>query len=383
MEIAKFVTKIKNEVNNGFVDKDRITLHYPEDTDDYKLVVSELKNLKIEIIEDDLNIDDLSESKFIEDLDLDVELENFDNLPAYIKVNDPIREYLREIGKVPLLTFEQETVLAIDVKNKNEALLKYDEEENDLPEKEKEELESIIKKGKLAKDKLVEANLRLVVSIAKRYINRGLTFSDLIQEGNIGLMKAVDKFEHEKGFKFSTYATWWIRQAITRAVADQGKTIRIPVHMVESINKSVKTKRELLQELGREPSVDEIAAKMGITVDKYLLIQHIAQETISLETPIGEEDDATLGDFVKSTLPDPFEYTTKIKLKEEIESAISFLNAREELVIRMRYGLDGSKTKTLEEVGTILGVTRERIRQIESKALRKLRNPARSKSLKD
>jgi len=273
-----------------------------------------------------------------------------------VKINDPVRMYLKEIGKMNLLTTEEEIELA-------KRVLEGDEE---------------------AKNKLAEANLRLVVSIAKRYVGRGMLFLDLIQEGNIGLMKAVEKFDFEKGFKFSTYATWWIRQAITRAIADQARTIRVPVHMVETINKLARIQRQLLQELGREPTDEELAKKMNMPVDKIREIQKIGQEPVSLETPIGEEEDSHLGDFVpdESTMG-PEEFATIEMLKEELSEVLLTLTDREEKVLRLRFGLDDGRARTLEEVGQIFGVTRERIRQIEAKALRKLRHPSRSRKLKD
>lgn len=272
------------------------------------------------------------------------------------KVNDPVRMYLKEIGVVPLLSNEEEKELAIAVEN------------GDLE----------------AKQRLAEANLRLVVSIAKRYVGRGMQFLDLIQEGNLGLMKAVDKFDYSKGFKFSTYATWWIRQAITRAIADQARTIRIPVHMVETINKLVREQRNLLQELGQDPTPEQIAERMDMTPDKVREILKIAQEPVSLETPIGEEDDSHLGDFIEDeVIENPVDYTTRVVLREQLDEVLDTLTDREENVLRLRFGLDDGKMRTLEDVGKVFNVTRERIRQIEAKALRKLRHPSRSKQLKD
>ena len=272
------------------------------------------------------------------------------------QVNDPVRMYLKEIGVVPLLSNEEEKELAIAVEN------------GDLE----------------AKQRLAEANLRLVVSIAKRYVGRGMQFLDLIQEGNMGLMKAVDKFDYSKGFKFSTYATWWIRQAITRAIADQARTIRIPVHMVETINKLVREQRNLLQELGQDPTPEQIAERMDMTPDKVREILKIAQEPVSLETPIGEEDDSHLGDFIEDeVIENPVDYTTRVVLREQLDEVLDTLTDREENVLRLRFGLDDGKMRTLEDVGKVFNVTRERIRQIEAKALRKLRHPSRSKQLKD
>ncbi|MBA9085192.1 RNA polymerase primary sigma factor [Fontibacillus solani] len=277
-------------------------------------------------------------------------------LPPGIKINDPVRMYLKEIGRVPLLTADDEMELAKRIENGDEE----------------------------AKRRLAEANLRLVVSIAKRYVGRGMLFLDLIQEGNMGLIKAVEKFDHKKGFKFSTYATWWIRQAITRAIADQARTIRIPVHMVETINKLIRVSRQLLQELGREPAPEEIAAEMELSVEKVREIMKIAQEPVSLETPIGEEDDSHLGDFIEDhEAMAPADAAAYELLKEQLEDVLDTLTEREENVLRLRFGLDDGRTRTLEEVGKVFGVTRERIRQIEAKALRKLRHPSRSKRLKD
>jgi len=277
-------------------------------------------------------------------------------VPAGVKINDPVRMYLKEIGRVPLLNAEEEVNLALRIKEGDQE----------------------------AKQQLAEANLRLVVSIAKRYVGRGMQFLDLIQEGNMGLMKAVEKFDHTKGFKFSTYATWWIRQAITRAIADQARTIRIPVHMVETINKLVRIQRQLLQDLGREPTPEEIGAEMDLPTEKVREILKIAQEPVSLETPIGEEDDSHLGDFIEDQeVLSPAEHTAQTLLKEQLEEVLDTLTDREENVLRLRFGLDDGNVRTLEQVGKVFGVTRERIRQIEAKALRKLRHPSRSKQLKD
>ena len=297
-------------------------------------------------------IDILGNIEVEEEAEKDLDL----TLPEGINIDDPVRMYLKEIGKVPLLTAEEEIELA-------RRMEEGDEE---------------------AKKKLAEANLRLVVSIAKRYVGRGMLFLDLIQEGNLGLIKAVEKFDYGKGFKFSTYATWWIRQAITRAIADQARTIRIPVHMVETINKLIRVSRQLLQELGRDPTPEEIAAAMEIPVERVREIQKVAQEPVSLETPIGEEEDSHLGDFIEDEdAPAPAEAASYILLKEQLESVLDTLTPREEKVLRLRFGLDDGRARTLEEVGQKFNVTRERIRQIEAKALRKLRHPSRSKKLKD
>ncbi|MEK5270682.1 RNA polymerase sigma factor RpoD [Aeribacillus sp. FSL K6-8394] len=293
------------------------------------------------------------------DLDKEDE-EEFDlndlSVPPGVKINDPVRMYLKEIGRVDLLSADEEIELAKRIEQGDEE----------------------------AKRRLAEANLRLVVSIAKRYVGRGMLFLDLIQEGNMGLMKAVEKFDYRKGYKFSTYATWWIRQAITRAIADQARTIRIPVHMVETINKLIRVQRQLLQDLGREPTPEEIAEDMDLTPEKVREILKIAQEPVSLETPIGEEDDSHLGDFIEDQeATSPSEHAAYELLKEQLEDVLDTLTDREENVLRLRFGLDDGRTRTLEEVGKVFGVTRERIRQIEAKALRKLRHPSRSKRLKD
>ena len=304
--------------------------------------------------DDDLLEPDLDDLKEVEDIRLE-ELD-MNNAIEGVSIDDPVRMYLREIGRIPLLTFEEELELAKKV-------LEGDEE---------------------SKQKLAESNLRLVVSIAKKYVGRGMLFLDLIQEGNMGLIKAVEKFDYNKGFKFSTYATWWIRQAITRAIADQARTIRIPVHMVETINKLIRTSRHLLQMLGREPSPEEIAEEMEIPVEKVMEIQKIAQDPVSLETPIGEEDDSHLGDFIPDDeSPAPHDSAAYTLLKEQLEEVMATLTPREAKVLKLRFGLEDGKARTLEEVGKEFQVTRERIRQIEAKALRKLRHPSRSKRLKD
>jgi len=326
----------------------------PEQIDEF---FEQLDDLGIEVLNE--NDDDNPLSPTGDDQERDGDEFNFDDdlaLPPGIKINDPVRMYLKEIGRVPLLSSEDEIELAIRIENGDEE----------------------------AKKRLAEANLRLVVSIAKRYVGRGMLFLDLIQEGNMGLLKAVEKFDYQKGFKFSTYATWWIRQAITRAIADQARTIRIPVHMVETINKLIRVSRQLLQELGREPTPEEIAAEMELSTEKVREIMKIAQEPVSLETPIGEEDDSHLGDFIEDQEAlAPADAAAYELLKEQLEDVLDTLTEREENVLRLRFGLDDGRTRTLEEVGKVFGVTRERIRQIEAKALRKLRHPSRSKRLKD
>ncbi len=315
------------------------------------------------------------------------ELVDPNTLVDSFNIDDPVRMYLKEIGKVPLLTADQEVELATVMSAGREAEARVAQAETDgetIPEAEMAELKKQIKAGEKAKQQLAEANLRLVVSIAKRYVGRGMLFLDLIQEGNLGLIKAVEKFDYTKGYKFSTYATWWIRQAITRAIADQARTIRIPVHMVETINKVIRVSRQLLQELGHDPSPEEISAEMNMPVDKVREILKIAQEPVSLETPIGEEEDSHLGDFIPDeAASEPSEAASFTLLKEQLVDVLGTLTPREEKVLKLRFGIEDGRTRTLEEVGKEFNVTRERIRQIEAKALRKLRHPSRSKKLKD
>ena len=315
------------------------------------------------------------------------ELVDPNTLVDSFNIDDPVRMYLKEIGKVPLLTADEEVELASAMSAGNLAKDRISEAEENgevIAEDEMAELNSLMSKGEKSKQKLAEANLRLVVSIAKRYVGRGMLFLDLIQEGNLGLIKAVEKFDYTKGYKFSTYATWWIRQAITRAIADQARTIRIPVHMVETINKVIRVSRQLLQELGHDPSPEEISEEMGMPVDKVREILKIAQEPVSLETPIGEEEDSHLGDFIPDEgASEPSEAASFTLLKEQLVDVLSTLTPREEKVLKLRFGIEDGRTRTLEEVGKEFNVTRERIRQIEAKALRKLRHPSRSKKLKD
>ena len=341
--------------------------------------------------------DDDSDDEILLDVDDEdeIEVEKIDlSVPDGVSIEDPVRMYLKEIGKVPLLSAEEEIELAKNmeagaVAKEKIAILKSREEnatEEELAEI-KEEIKNLQKDldaGDEAKKRLAEANLRLVVSIAKRYVGRGMLFLDLIQEGNLGLIKAVEKFDYRKGYKFSTYATWWIRQAITRAIADQARTIRIPVHMVETINKLIRVSRQLLQELGREPSPEEIAAEMNMPEEREREILKISQEPVSLETPIGEEEDSHLGDFIQDdNVPVPADAAAFTLLKEQLEEVLGTLTEREQKVLTLRFGLEDGRARTLEEVGKEFNVTRERIRQIEAKALRKLRHPSRSRKLKD
>ncbi|MGN0165187.1 MAG: RNA polymerase sigma factor RpoD [Lachnospiraceae bacterium] len=368
-----------NDVNsyfNGFgLDNEQMAMVYNflEENDVDILKESSVQEVSEKEIEEMTNLSDeelFADLDRIENLDNIDDIEDFDgyedmsenlsqidlSVPDGISIDDPVRMYLKEIGKVPLLTADEEVELAKRIQNGD----------------------------KEAKKRLEEANLRLVVSIAKRYVGRGMQFLDLIQEGNLGLIKAAEKFDYEKGFKFSTYATWWIRQAITRAIADQARTIRVPVHMVENINKLVRAKRELVQTLGREPSPEELAEYMDVSVERVMEIQKISQEPVSLETPVGEEDDSHLGDFVQDDhMPVPEDMATQAALKQQISDALDTLSERERRVLELRFGLKDGKQRTLEEVGAEFKVTRERIRQIEAKALRKLRQPSRSRKLKD
>lgn len=317
--------------------------------------------------------------------DEDLAVEKIDlSIPEGTNIEDPVRMYLKEIGKVPLLSAEEEIELAQKMEAGEFAKSQLTEDGDNLDDDARKELEDLVNQGDYAKKKLAEANLRLVVSIAKRYVGRGMLFLDLIQEGNLGLIKAVEKFDYRKGYKFSTYATWWIRQAITRAIADQARTIRIPVHMVETINKLIRVSRQLLQELGREPSPEEIAEQMEVPVERVREILKISQEPVSLETPIGEEEDSHLGDFIQDeNVPVPADAAAFTLLKEQLVEVLSTLTEREQKVLRLRFGLDDGRARTLEEVGKEFNVTRERIRQIEAKALRKLRHPSRSRKLRD
>jgi RNA polymerase primary sigma factor len=345
---------------------------------------------------EDLLLPDLGDDEPAAEEIADVEEEEMvdpNSLVNNFSLDDPVRMYLKEIGKVPLLSPDEEIVLAQALTSGNEAEARLaelkerreaGESTDDITPEQEAAWKKDLKAGEKAKQKLAEANLRLVVSIAKRYVGRGMLFLDLIQEGNLGLIKAVEKFDYTKGFKFSTYATWWIRQAITRAIADQARTIRIPVHMVETINKVIRVSRQLLQELGHDPSPNEIAAEMNMPVEKVREILKIAQEPVSLETPIGEEEDSHLGDFIPDEgASEPSEAASFTLLKEQLMDVLSTLTPREEKVLKLRFGIEDGRTRTLEEVGKEFNVTRERIRQIEAKALRKLRHPSRSKKLKD
>ena len=369
MNMAKFSEKLAELIE--LAKKKKNVLEYPEINDFFKdfpldpehmdKVFDYLEANGVDVLRiqdndmDDLIMSDEEEMNLSEEDEVD--MENIDlSVPEGVSIEDPVRMYLKEIGKVPLLTAEEEISLAKRMENGDES----------------------------AKKRLAEANLRLVVSIAKRYVGRGMLFLDLIQEGNLGLIKAVEKFDYRKGYKFSTYATWWIRQAITRAIADQARTIRIPVHMVETINKLIRVSRQLLQELGREPQPEEIAKEMNMSVDRVREILKISQEPVSLETPIGEEEDSHLGDFIQDdNVPVPADAAAFTLLKEQLVEVLGTLTEREQKVLRLRFGLDDGRARTLEEVGKEFNVTRERIRQIEAKALRKLRHPSRSRKLKD
>lgn len=399
---AKFREKLKSLLELG--KKKRNILEYQEISDFFRdMNLDEEKMEKVlDFLEankvDVLRIsdgDDEDDDIILDDED-EVEVEKIDlSVPEGVSIEDPVRMYLKEIGKVPLLSADEEIELAQKMEAGSVAVEKIPLLKERLAEtgdeQEKEEIQAEIKalqldvdRGSDAKKRLAEANLRLVVSIAKRYVGRGMLFLDLIQEGNLGLIKAVEKFDYRKGYKFSTYATWWIRQAITRAIADQARTIRIPVHMVETINKLIRVSRQLLQELGREPTPEEIAEEMKMPVERVREILKISQEPVSLETPIGEEEDSHLGDFIKDdNVPVPADAATFTLLKEQLEEVLGTLTEREQKVLTLRFGLEDGRARTLEEVGKEFNVTRERIRQIEAKALRKLRHPSRSRKLKD
>ena len=363
------------------------------DPEKFEMVIDYLEQNGIDVLKIS-NDDDVDDDIILDDED-EVEVEKIDlSVPEGVSVEDPVRMYLKEIGKVPLLSADEEIELAQNMEDGAVATEKINvlkgridgasEEEKTKIKEEIKTLQRDVDKGADAKKRLAEANLRLVVSIAKRYVGRGMLFLDLIQEGNLGLIKAVEKFDYKKGYKFSTYATWWIRQAITRAIADQARTIRIPVHMVETINKLIRVSRQLLQELGREPSPEEIAKEMNMPVERVREILKISQEPVSLETPIGEEEDSHLGDFIKDdNVPVPADAAAFTLLKEQLEEVLGTLTEREQKVLTLRFGLEDGRARTLEEVGKEFNVTRERIRQIEAKALRKLRHPSRSRKLKD
>lgn len=363
------------------------------DPEKFEMVIDYLEQNGIDVLKIS-NDDDVDDDIILDDED-EVEVEKIDlSVPEGVSVEDPVRMYLKEIGKVPLLSADEEIELAQNMEDGAVATEKINvlkgridgasEEEKAEIKEEIKTLQRDVDKGADAKKRLAEANLRLVVSIAKRYVGRGMLFLDLIQEGNLGLIKAVEKFDYKKGYKFSTYATWWIRQAITRAIADQARTIRIPVHMVETINKLIRVSRQLLQELGREPSPEEIAKEMNMPVERVREILKISQEPVSLETPIGEEEDSHLGDFIKDdNVPVPADAAAFTLLKELLEEVLGTLTEREQKVLTLRFGLEDGRARTLEEVGKEFNVTRERIRQIEAKALRKLRHPSRSRKLKD
>ena len=399
---AKFREKLKSLLELG--KKKRNILEYQEisdffidinlDEEKMEKVLDFLEANKVDVLR--ISDGDDEDDDIILDDEDEVEVEKIDlSVPEGVSVEDPVRMYLKEIGKVPLLSADEEIELAQKMEAGSVAVEKIPLLKERLAEtgdeQEKEEIQAEIKalqldvdRGSDAKKRLAEANLRLVVSIAKRYVGRGMLFLDLIQEGNLGLIKAVEKFDYRKGYKFSTYATWWIRQAITRAIADQARTIRIPVHMVETINKLIRVSRQLLQELGREPTPEEIAEEMKMPVERVREILKISQEPVSLETPIGEEEDSHLGDFIKDdNVPVPADAATFTLLKEQLEEVLGTLTEREQKVLTLRFGLEDGRARTLEEVGKEFNVTRERIRQIEAKALRKLRHPSRSRKLKD
>ena len=395
-ELLTLAKKKKNVLDYADVSDAFAELNLEEEQFDKILETLDEKNIVCNM---ESSIPDDEDEDADEDIDMsdeeDIDMENIDlSVPDGISIEDPVRMYLKEIGKVPLLSADDEIILAQKMEAGDKAAAEIDEKKEKLAsakgktkeklEKEIEEMQEAIDAGDYAKQKLAEANLRLVVSIAKRYVGRGMLFLDLIQEGNLGLIKAVEKFDYTKGYKFSTYATWWIRQAITRAIADQARTIRIPVHMVETINKLIRVSRQLLQELGREPTPEEIAQAMDMPVERVREILKISQEPVSLETPIGEEEDSHLGDFIQDdNVPVPADAATFTLLREQLGEVLETLTEREQKVLILRFGLEDGRSRTLEEVGKEFNVTRERIRQIEAKALRKLRHPSRSRKLKD
>lgn len=384
----------------------QLTKHYKYGSRNYFMLEKELAKLDIDVLfedEEDLSLaddeddndnvvveeepDEFSLSNLEFDEPKEEELLNLDKVTSTVKIDDPVRMYLKEIGQIDLLSLEEERKFAKMVSEGREAQMQLDDHDSGLYELDEDtlnQIEDTLFRARRGKEHLVEANYRLVVNIAKKYVGRGLLFLDLIQEGNMGLMRAVDKFDYEKGFKFSTYATWWIRQAITRAVADQARTIRIPVHMVETINRMIRIQRQLVQDLGRDPSVEEIAEKMEVTPEKVQQIQRISRDPISLEAPVGEEEDSTLGDFISDpNALTPHEFMVQEMMERTLDNVLETLTDREEKVLRLRYGLIDGKSHTLEEVGREFGVTRERIRQIEAKAIRKLRSPQRQNKLKE
>ena len=408
IDMVKFSEKLKGLLEMGKKKKNILEYQeindyfrdFPLSPEDMEKVFDYLEQNGIDILR--MNAMEETEALLLNDEDAAIEeeeeldVENLDlTVPEGVSIEDPVRMYLKEIGKVPLLTAEEEIHLAKQMEAGADAAKKLEDLEGQLADmedpEEKAQIEQKLKSlhmtvyvGEEAKKRLAEANLRLVVSIAKRYVGRGMLFLDLIQEGNLGLIKAVEKFDFRKGFKFSTYATWWIRQAITRAIADQARTIRIPVHMVETINKLIRVSRQQLQELGREPTPEEIAEEMNMSVERVREILKISQEPVSLETPIGEEEDSHLGDFIQDdNVPVPADAAAFTLLKEQLVEVLGTLTDREQKVLRLRFGLDDGRARTLEEVGKEFNVTRERIRQIEAKALRKLRHPSRSRKLKD
>ncbi len=382
MAVDKIRELLENGKRNGRVTTREINAVMEElniDVDKLDKLYEQFENNNIEVVDEP--DEDLSKFTLTEE-----SLDSFQSeLSAEgVAIDDPVKVYLKEIGRVPLLTSDEEVQLATDIMNGNNAIEILEEGADALPAEQREELDAHVAAGERAKKRLCEANLRLVVSIAKKYVGRGMQFLDLIQEGNLGLIKAVEKFDPTKGFKFSTYATWWIRQAITRAIADQARTIRIPVHMVETINKVKKISSQLLHKNGHEPSAEEISVELELPVDKVREIMRVAQEPVSLETPIGEEEDSRLGDFIPDEgTPVPAEAASHTLLKEQLSTVLQSLTPREEKVLRLRFGLEDGRPRTLEEVGKEFNVTRERIRQIEAKALRKLRHPSRSKKLRD